>query len=247
MKVTAIKTKKIVVGDDLFKILDESVKDLKERSVVAIASNVVSLCEGRVVKIGEKNKETLIKEEAEYYLPPNNTYHLHLTVKNSILSVSAGIDESNTNGYYTFWPEDPPKSANKVREYLKKRFQVKHVGVVITDSKTTPLRWGVTGVAISHSGFAALNDYTGKPDLFGRLFRFEKANVADGLATSAVLVTGEGNEQTPIAVMEDLPFVEFQDRNPTGEEIEMLKISMDEDVYGEILRSVKWKKGKGRV
>lgn len=233
-----------MVGDELFKILDESITALKEKSVVVIASNVVSICEGNVVKIGERDKEELIKEEAEYHLPPHNTYHIILAIKNSIIIPSAGIDESNTNGYYTLWPMDAQKTANKVSAYLKKRFGVKYVGVVIADSKTTPLRWGVTGVAIAHSGFAALNDYTGKPDLFGRKFMYEKANVADALAAYAVVVMGEGAEQTPVAVVEDVPFVEFQDRNPTGEEIEMLKISMDEDVYGEILRSVKWRKGR---
>ena len=244
MKVTALKTRVINAGDNLFEILDEAIESLKEKSVVAIASNVVSLCEGRVVKIGEADKEQLIKKEAEFFLPPDNRYHLHLTVKNSILSVNAGIDESNTNGYYTLWPKEAQESANTVRAYLKKRFGVNYVGVVITDSKTTPLRWGVTGAALAHSGFAALNDYTGKPDVFGRLFKFEKSNVADGLATSAVVVTGEGNEQTPLAVIEDVPFVKFQDRNPTDEELKMLAISMEDDVYGEILRSAKWRKGK---
>jgi putative folate metabolism gamma-glutamate ligase len=247
MKVTAIKTKRIVVGDDLFAVFDESLHELRDRSVVAVASNVVSLCEGRVVRIGERDKEELVREEAEFYLPPDNAYHLNLTVKNSMLGVNAGIDESNTDGYYTLWPEDPQESANRIREYLKKRFQLDHVGVVITDSKTTPLRWGVTGVAISHSGFAALKDYIGKPDIFGRVFKFEKANIADSLATAAVVVTGEGDEQTPIATIEDVPFVEFLDRNPTKEEIEMLSISMDEDVYGEMLRGMKWRKGERKV
>jgi F420-0:gamma-glutamyl ligase len=48
--------------------------------------------------------------------------------------------------------------ANEVRAYLGERFSCRQVGVVIIDSKTTPLRWGVTGVAIAHSGFLALND-----------------------------------------------------------------------------------------
>jgi putative folate metabolism gamma-glutamate ligase len=244
MKVTAVKTRKIVAGDDLFEIFDGSLKDFGECQVLAVASNIVSLCEGRVVRIGERDKDELVVDEAEYYLPPNNKYQLNLTIKNNILGVNAGIDESNTGGYFTLWPENPQESANKIREYLMKRFGVKHAGTVITDSKTTPLRWGVTGVALSHSGFEALNDYIGKPDIFGRVFKFEKANVADSLATAAVVVTGEGDEQTPLAVIEDLPFVNFQKRNPSREEIEMLKISIDEDVYGEILRRIEWKIGR---
>ncbi len=257
MKVTAIKTKPIVAGDKLSSILDNAIKELAEKSVVVIASNVVSLCEGNVVKIGSakqnssakqnlKDKEALVKEQAEWYLPPHNMYHIILAVKDNILIPSAGIDESNTNGYYTLWPKNPQETADSIREHLIKRFSLSHIGVIIADSKTTPLRWGVTGVALAHSGFAALNDYTGRSDIFGRLFVYEKANIADGLASSAVVVMGEGNEQTPLAVIEDAAFVQFQDRNPTKEELKMLKISMEDDVYGEILRSVKWRRGGKR-
>ena len=49
-----------------------------------------------------------------------------------------------------------------VSDYLKK------VGVIITDSKTTPLRWGTSGVAISYSGFSPLKNYIGSPDIFGK-------------------------------------------------------------------------------
>lgn len=244
MKVTPIKTKPIVMGDKLFNILDESLIDLKDKSIVAITSNIVSICEGNVLKIGTVDKETLIIEQAEYYLPPNNKYHVSLTIKNGILIPSAGIDESNANGYYTLWPKHPQQTADRVRQYLKKRFNVNQIGVIIVDSKTTPLRWGVTGVAISHSGFLSLNDYTSTPDIFGRLFVFEKANIADALAASAVVVMGEGKEQTPIAVIEDVPFVQFQDRNPTRKELSELRIELEDDLYGSVLKSVKWKKGK---
>src|SRR6266508_2193439 len=69
----------------------------------------------------------------------------------------------------------------------------------ITDSKTAPLRVGVTGVTLAYSGFQALNDYVGTKDLFGRAWRMIKVNVVDALATAAVLVMGEGSEQTPLA------------------------------------------------
>lgn len=243
MKVTPIKTKPIVVGDKLFDILDESLTELKDKSIVAITSNIISICEGSVVKIGTVDKETLISEQAEYYLPPDNKYHVSLTIKNNILIPSAGIDESNANGYYTLWPKHPQQTVDNVRQYLKKRFNINNIGIIIVDSKTTPLRWGVTGVAISHSGFLSLNDYTGTPDIFGRLFVFEKANIADALAVSAVVVMGEGKEQTPVAIIEDLPFVQFQDRNPTKKELDELHIELEDDLYATVLKSVKWRKG----
>jgi F420-0:gamma-glutamyl ligase len=161
-----------------------------------------------------------------------------------MLAPTAGIDESNGNGYYILWPKDPQKSANIIREHLVEKFNVKNIGVIITDSKTTPLRWGTTGVAISHSGFSALNDYMGKPDLFERIMRVTKSNVCDGLAAGAVAVMGEGDECTPLAVISDVKNANFQHRNPTEEEISNLKIDLQDDLYGSILNKANWKKGE---
>ena len=55
---------------------------------------------------------------------------------------------------------------------------------------------------------------------------------------------GEGSEQTPLAVISDIPFVHFQDRNPTEEELAELKISIEDDVYAPLLKAANWKKGK---
>lgn len=245
MKITAYKTEKI--GPDhqkkLTTILDAYLKFLKERSIAVITSKIVSICEGRVVKIGASNKIKLIHQEAEYYLPPNNKYNISLTIKNNLLTPTAGIDESNGNGYYILWPKDPAKTANTIRLYLQKRFNIQQVGVIITDSKTSPLRWGTTGTALSYSGFLPLNNYIGSKDVFGKILKVTKANILDALASAAVVVMGEGNEQTPIATIEDTPFVYFQNRNPTKKELKELKINMQDDLYAPLLTSVLWKKG----
>lgn len=243
MKVEPIKTKAIVVGDNLLEILDKSIANLKDNFVVAITSKIVSICEGSVVEIGKSDKDLLIKNQADYYLPKKNKYNFYLSIKNNILIPSAGIDESNGNGYYILWPKNPQDSANKIRSYLTKKFKIKNLGVIIVDSKTTPLRWGVTGVAVSYSGFNALNNYIGSKDIFGKKFEVEKVNVADALAAAAVLVMGEGNEQTPIAIIEETPFVNFKNKNPSVEELKELAIMIEDDLYGQILKSVKWKKG----
>ena len=75
----------------------------------------------------------------------------------------------------------------------------------------------------------------------------EKSNIADSLATAAVTVMGEGNEQQPLAIIEDLPFVAFQDRNPTAKELEELKIKLEDDVYASLLTSVTWKTGMKKL
>lgn len=247
MKVSTIKTDKITPTrpKSILTILDDYLTELKEGSILAVTSKIVSICEGRVIKIGSIDKKELIKQEAEYFLPPEeNKYNITLTLKNNLLIPTAGIDESNGNGYYILWPSDAQKTANEIRKYLAERFSLKKVGVIITDSKTSPLRWGTTGVAIAHSGFSALNNYIGKPDIFGKLLRITKANIMDALAVTAVVVMGEADEQTPLAVIEQIPFVKFQQRNPTENELKELHITIENDLYGELLKGAHWIRGE---
>lgn len=249
MIVTPIKTHKITHTDtDILKVLDKYVLSLKENSVLAVTSKIISICEGSALKIENpidaNFKEKLIWENSEYYLPKaSSKYNISFTITNNILSASAGVDESNGNGFYILWPKNSQESANKIREYLSGKFGLKNFGVVITDSKTTPLRWGVTGIVLAHSGFLGLKDYTGKPDLFNRPFVYEKLNVADSIASAAVLVMGEGSEQTPLALLEDLQNIDFQKRNPSDEELESLKIEMKDDLFSPFLEKANWQKG----
>lgn len=240
----------------MYKLLDQYLpQDIPERSVIAVSSKIVAICEGRVKRIAnggndsdeerKKEKDSLVEEEAEWYLPSSeNLYGVSITIKNNVIIASAGIDESNGNGYYILWPKDSQKSANEIRKHIAERFALSEVGVIITDSRLSPLRWGVTGVGIAHSGFQAVNDIIGKPDVFGRPMHVTKVNVLDGLASSAVYVMGESAEQTPMAMISDIPHVVFQDRDPSEEELAMLNITMEEDIFAPILKKAAWKKGK---
>lgn len=247
MIVRPIKTRKVVAGSgSLTQLLDEYLTELKEGSVVAITSKVAAICEGRVVPIGSIEKDELVKNEADYYLPSKlSRYGFSFTIAHNTLIPMAGIDESNGNGNYVLWPKDPQKTANDARRHLNKKFGLKKIGVVITDSTARPLHWGTEGVAVSYSGFSPTNNYVGQKDLFGRTFKVSKSNIADSLAVAAVLVMGEGTEQTPIAVVEDIPFVDFQDRDPLKEELESFYIShLDDDLFELFLNNMGWQEGE---
>lgn len=248
MKITAIKTNKIKANSNLYQILDRYLKKPKENSILAVTSKIVSLCEGNVIPISEKiDKKELVYEEADYYLPKEkNKYGIILTLKNGLLVPTAGIDESNCDGNYVLWPNDPQKSANQIRKYLRIKYNLRHFGVIITDSKTSPLRWGTTGIGIAYSGFSPLNNYIGKGDIYGRKMKITRANILDGLAVASVLVMGEGSEQTPMAMIDDLYNVKFCDKNPSQKEIENLSISPEDDLYGDLITSVRWKPRKRR-
>lgn len=244
MKVHSIKTHKITDDRDLLALLDRYIPSLEERNVVAITSKIVSICQGRLVPVGSIDKQTLIEQEADLFLPPSSSrYQVSLTVKDNLLIPSSGVDESNANGQYVLWPQDTQGEANRVRAHLCRRFSLRHVGVIVTDSKTTPLRLGVTGVTIAHSGFLAINDFVGQADIFGRPLTMTRVNVADALAAVAVLIMGETHEQTPLAVIDDLPFVTFQDHDPTPEELQQRWISLEDDLYAPLLQGAAWQKG----
>ncbi|MGH7195522.1 MAG: coenzyme F420-0:L-glutamate ligase [Candidatus Saccharimonadales bacterium] len=246
MQITAIKTPKILAGAiSLEKLLDDCITQLPQGSVLAITSKVVSLCEGGVVPFGEIDKERLAIRESDKHLPKElNKYGYYFTIKNDTLIPMAGIDESNGDGNYVLWPKDSQKSANDVREYLKNRFKLTNIGVVITDSTCQPMRRGTIGIALAHSGFLALNDYRNKPDLFGRDFNVSQANISGSLASAAVLAMGEGSEQTPLCVLSDLPFVKFQPRVPSVAELNEIHIKLEEDLFAPFLENAPWKTSK---
>jgi F420-0:gamma-glutamyl ligase len=248
MNVTAVKTDKILPGQkDIFKILDQALTHLGEKSIVIVTSKIVALCENRVEPVDGTDKEALIKRESDLFLPSTlSRYGYHFTITDNTLISVAGIDESNSGGdYYVLWPDDLQKSANDIRRYLRHKFNLKDLGVVISDSTCLPLRWGTFGIPLSYSGFRPTNDYIGTPDLFGRPFKVSKSGVALGLTAAAVVVMGEGTEQTPMAVIDDIPFVEFQENDPTAEDLENFYISnWREDLFEPFLGKADWQKGK---
>lgn len=239
MVINAIKTRKFLPPeDDLWDLLS-AIKNLKENSVIAVTSKVVSVGEGQCIPISEIDKDSLIKKEADKYLPRKFVPQelVMYTLKNNMLIAAAGIDESNGDGYYILWPKNPNKSAKNIWRFLKNKFKLKNLGVIITDSRLIPLRQGVVGYSIGYFGFKPIKDYRGKVDLFGREFKMETSNIPDSLATAAVFEMGEGREQTPIAIISDVPFLEFSKREIS------INIEEKEDMFYPLLSSVKWKKG----
>ena len=247
MIITPLKTKKLLPPkDDLFAIMRKAIKRIPERSILGITSKVVSIHEGRCIPIENvPDKDKLIMAEADYYLPRDKKtpWVLH-TIKHNLLIPTAGIDESNANGFYILWPKDPMQSAREIYKWARKTYGVKNCGVVITDSRSGLLHRGVMGICLAYAGFAPLNDYRGEKDLFGRDFHVSQTNIADGIATAAVLAMGEGAEQMPMALITDIPFVTFQQKPYTSRKpFSSFEIPMKEDMYAPFFTHMKWRKG----
>ncbi len=251
MNVTAYKTPLVQANNDLEKILQLSLPSLPERSVVVIASKIVSTCENRFVPRTDdpqQQKHELVQQEADWYTDPHSSkYNLMLSIKRNWLFVNAGIDESNADNQFLLWPKDPQASVNAIWQFLRKHYNLKEVGVTMSDSTSMPLNWGVVGHAIAHCGFAPLKSYIGKPDLFGREMKMEQVNIMQSVTAAAVLEMGEGAEQTPLAVVTDVKDIVFHDHVPTASELSDLKIAMEDDAYAPLLTAAKWHKGNGGI
>lgn len=229
MNVKPIKTSIFHEGDDLEAFIIEYVPRLKNDAVLVITSKIVALAEGRTAHLSNiKNKEKLIQIESEKRVKTKYTW---LTVARGMLMASAGVDESNADGKFILLPKDSYRSAAALRKKLKQHYRVRNLGILIVDSRTFPLRAGAAGMAVGYAGFKGIRDYRGTPDIFGRTLEMSRSNIADGLASAAVLVMGEGKERRPLAVVADAP-VEFVERVSKKE----VQIPLDDDMYHPFLK-----------
>lgn len=250
MIIKTIKTRVLLPPkDDLLDAMKRSLPKIKEKSVVAITSKTVSIWQGRCVPVSAyPDRDALIAREADAYLPRKFVPGAWCvqTIKNNLLIPSAGIDESNANHHYILWPDDPSGAAKKIWQWVRKTYHVKNVGVIITDSHTIPLRRGVLGISLGHYGFSPLKDYRGTADIFGRELQMTQTNIVDGLSAAAVMLMGEGSERTPIAVIEDVPWITFvATPRKSKKPFSSLEIKTKEDLYYPLISAVPWRKGGG--
>ncbi len=249
MQITAYKIQALVPPcASLREALKASQFMPKDGDIIAISSKVVSIDEGRTLSMDSvPNKELLIQQEADFYLkaPKSSKYRRRFTIAKGAMAGSAGIDESNGSGHYVLYPKDPFKSAKQWRAWIMKEYDLSEVAVIITDSMSLPLRRGAIGFALSWDGLDPIRDYRGTPDIFGRLIQAETANLVDALAASAVLEMGEGNEQTPVAIIRDAKNIVRKNRSPKND-VQLLVDPLD-DVFTPFFfhKSFKWKKGGG--
>jgi coenzyme F420-0:L-glutamate ligase len=229
MIIKAIKTRIFRLKESLPEFIEHYLPVIKEGDVLVVTSKIVSLAEGRIMEnVSPAAKKKIIKAESDFDLP---TKHVYLTIKDGMVMANAGVDESNADGKLILLPKDSFKTAAQIRKYFKAKNKIRNLGVIITDSRTMPLRAGITGVAIGYAGFKGLKKYRGELDIFGRPFKFSRVNIADSLATVAVVCMGEGNERCPLAVIEKTPAV-FTEKVNRRESI----INVVDDMYGPIFK-----------
>ncbi|MBO7190712.1 MAG: coenzyme F420-0:L-glutamate ligase [Elusimicrobiaceae bacterium] len=238
MKITPVKTALFTPQENLALFIVKHIPTVPENTVLAVASKLFCLWKGNILPYeSPEQKEKLIKAESDFAL---QTPLCWLTVKDGMVMTNAGIDESNADGKLLLFPPDIYGLAAQLRVKLCKIWNIKNLGLVVTDSMILPFRAGVMAGAVAYAGFKGVRDARGSKDLFGRKLEVTQIDVADSLATAAALCMGEGNERQPLAFIEEAPVV-FVDEVPPNE----IKYSIEDDLYAPLFRAVGYyKKGE---
>jgi putative folate metabolism gamma-glutamate ligase len=232
MLIKSVKTGKILPGESIFDILDTYITKLTENTIVAIASKIISISENHLINKNQDKFLLIRRESQQYFKSPNKCRNFCLTLKNHRLIPNAGIDDSNCQYFYVLLPKNPQQTTKKIWTHLRKKYRVKNLGIIITDSNITPLRTGVTGITIGWCGFKPVYSYVGEKDIFGTRLKVTQINLLDSLATIATLNMGEGKEQTPISIINNPPStVFFQNRAPTKKEEIQTYIDPQKDLF----------------
>ena len=224
MQLFAVKSRLIRPGDPLPERLIESLSRarlrIKNGDILAITSKVVSVAEKNILPL-EKVEPTGFARRLgrRFGLPPDfvqvvmdeadgvygGVPGVLLTAKKGDATANSGVDRKNAPPQTVIpWPLNPHRSAQKIRRAIYQKLG-KKVGVVIVDSRVTPLRLGTVGLAIGVSGFQPVRDERGVKDLYGRKVSITFHALADGIAAAAHLLMGETRETTPFVLVRDAP------------------------------------------
>ena len=200
-------------GDDLGRLLAEVLiptpprrpavpGGLMDGDVVVVTQKVVSKAEGRLVAIDADDpdaKRRLVEQESVRILRRRGDLLITET-RHGFICANAGVDLSNVDaGTAALLPVDPDRSARRIREAFRHRYQVS-VGVIISDTFGRTWRRGVTDVAIGIAGVAGIVDLRGTADANGRILDATEVCVADELAGAAEIVMGK-DRGIPAAVL----------------------------------------------
>lgn len=195
---------RVAPGDDVADLLSTALELLPPApgDVLVVTQKIISKAEGRVVRVvgdEERFKQALVESEAVSIVRRRGGLVIAET-KHGFICANAGIDRSNAEpGTMILLPEDPDRSAHRIRTRLGRRFGF-DVPVVVSDTFGRPWRRGLTDIAIGVSGLDAIVDLKGSRDWTGRELEVTEIAVADEIAAAADLVMGKA-EGIPAALI----------------------------------------------
>ena len=182
-------------GDDLAGLLAAAIDDLQDGDVIVVTQKVVSKAEAQLVPIDPNDpdsKTKIVEGESVRVLRRRGDLVISET-RHGFICANAGVDLSNVeNGWAALLPEDPDRSARRIRDALRHRLEA-DVAIVISDTFGRVWRRGLTDVAIGCAGIQPVVDLRGTPDGYGRELEVTEVCVVDELAAAAELVMGKAS------------------------------------------------------
>ena len=187
-------------NDDLVEILSNTLNNpLTENDILVITQKIISKIENRTVNLQDKDFSEVLKDEATQIIRKRGETIIART-KHGFICANAGIDKSNIEqGYALLLPEDPDKTAYKIRKQIFVRNSI-NVAVIISDTFGRAWRKGQTNVAIGCSGIEPMVSYIGTTDSFGNDLMATEIAIVDELASASELVMNKIDE-IPIAIV----------------------------------------------
>ncbi len=201
-------------GDDLAGLLAEAVRRcgerLIERDVVVVTQKVVSKAEGAMADVDPDDPlshKPLVERESVRILRRRGELIISET-RHGFVCANAGIDLSNVaRGQAALLPEDPDRSARRIRDGIRGRAGV-DVGVIVSDTFGRAWRRGVTDVAIGSAGLHPVLDLRGTRDAYGRELQVTEVAIVDEIAGAADLVMGKA-AGVPVAIVRGVAAAAF--------------------------------------
>ncbi len=182
-------------GADLSRLVAAAAPDLADGDVVVVTQKVVSKAEAQLVPLDPgdpASKGRIVEGESVRILRRRGELVISET-RHGFVCANAGVDLSNVEeGWAALLPEDPDRSARRLRDGLRGRLGVT-VAVVISDTFGRAWRRGLTDVAIGCAGIRAVVDLRGTADALGRELAVTEVCVVDELAAAAELVMGKAS------------------------------------------------------
>ena len=231
----------IRAGQSLSTILVAAAKTLKLRfqagDILVVKHKVVSKAEGALVALDEIRPSSASRIWARRYGLDARVSELAVResrrivrrkrgvliteTKHGFVCANSGIDVSNVDGgqHAVLLPVDPDRSAERLRQELKKKLKVE-IAVIVSDSFGRPWREGLTEVAIGIAGMRPLVDYRGLRDPHGYSLHATVDAVADELACAAGLVCGK-LASTPACIIRGYAY--SRERRRGGGALELIR------------------------
>lgn len=219
-----VPTPRVGPGEDLGAWTCEALRSAglppRDGDVLVVAHKVVSVAEGRVVRLDDvRPREEALRLAAEVGKDPRI---VELVLQESVevvrsrpgliitrhrlgfVCANGGVDRSNAGpGCAVLLPADPDASARRIQEAVRRRFGCA-VAVVVADTHGRAHREGAVGVCVGLAGMEALRDHRGRTDLYGYVLTSSVEAVADEVAAAATLLMGQADEGRPLVLVRGL-------------------------------------------